>query len=138
MQASKTANMVNNKGYKSNDTPQAADNVEEEDELENCGFFADMEVAYNVDNSPSPPPMELIYDSGATKSIMCNFGLLMNPKRCEQPMNTYRGQITVTHVGTLSLGPISIFPVYFAPNGPRNLVSASQLKDHGLKVIHQH
>lgn len=80
MQVSNTANMVNDKGNKSNNAPQAMDNVEEEDELDDCGFFADVEAVYNVENSPSAPPMELIYDSGATKSIVCNFGLLTNPK----------------------------------------------------------
>lgn len=41
-------------------------------------------------------------------------------------------------MGKLDIGGTLIYSVYYAPHGPRNLVSATQLEDHGLKIVHQH
>lgn len=109
----------------------------ENNDVKDCGFLIDDDVVYNVSPCTSKST-NLVYDSGATKSTMCNSDLLTDLKPCNKEMNTYRVQIHITHIGTLSIGPVSIHPVYYAPMGPRNLISASQLKDHGLKVIHQH
>ncbi|KAA1122676.1 hypothetical protein PGTUg99_000111 [Puccinia graminis f. sp. tritici] len=43
------------------------------------------------------------------------------------------GPHSPTHVGTLRIGDYFINPVYHVPNGCANIVSASQLIDHGLK-----
>lgn len=123
-------------GLRTKDNP-SADNVEEDDNVEDSGFFIHKEAAYNILSHPHDN-LDLIYDLGATKSTVCNPNLLSNLHPCNQTMNTYGGQIQVSHTGTLNLGPVSISPVYYAPMGPRNLISASQLKDHGLKVVHQH
>lgn len=40
-------------------------------------------------------------------------------------------------VGSMQIGNTTIYPVYFLPNGPRYLISTTQLEDHGLKIIHQ-
>lgn len=126
----------NNDGLRTEDNP-SANNFEEDDSAEDSGFFIHTEAAYNILSHPHDNS-DLIYDSGATKSTVCNPNLLSNLKPCNRAMNTYGGQIQVSHTGTLNIGPVSIIPVYYAPMGPRNLISASQLEDHGLKVIHQH
>ncbi|PLW06547.1 hypothetical protein PCASD_24311 [Puccinia coronata f. sp. avenae] len=64
-------------------------------------------------------------------TTLCNFELLQDPTPINKSMNTYSGQINITHVGKLNLGGTLIYPVYYAPNGPRNLISSSQLEDHG-------
>ncbi|KNE86784.1 hypothetical protein PSTG_19849, partial [Puccinia striiformis f. sp. tritici PST-78] len=48
-------------------------------------------------------------------------------------MNTFSSPIEATHVGTLKIGDYFINPVYHVPNGCANILSASQLIDHGLK-----
>ncbi|KAI9621738.1 hypothetical protein H4Q26_015504 [Puccinia striiformis f. sp. tritici PST-130] len=48
-------------------------------------------------------------------------------------MNTFSSPIEATHVGTLKIGAYFINPVYHVPNGCANILSASQLIDHGLK-----
>jgi hypothetical protein len=83
----------------------------------------------------SPENTTLIFDSGASKSTSCNYHLLSDPKPVSKSINTYSGSISITHVGKFNLGGTLIYPVYFAPNGPQNLISTLQLEDHGLRVI---
>jgi hypothetical protein len=90
----------------------------------------------NANGIPSAPEQKtLIFNSGASKSNLCNYHLLVDPKPVTKAINTYSGFISITHVGKFNLGGTLIYPVYFAPNGPRNLISASQLEYHGLRVI---
>jgi hypothetical protein len=98
---------------------------------------AHLELLCSTENStPSlPENTTLIFDSGASKSTLCNFYLLVDPKPVTKLINTYSSSINITHIGKFKLGGTLIYPVYFAPNGPCNLVSASQLEDHGLRVI---
>ncbi|MBW0535557.1 hypothetical protein O181_075272 [Austropuccinia psidii MF-1] len=49
-------------------------------------------------------------------------------------INTFSLPVTVTHEGTLVFKGIHIHPVYYVPKGPVNLLSVSQLCDHGLKI----
>jgi hypothetical protein len=83
----------------------------------------------------SPENTTLIVDSGASKSTLCDFHLLVDPKTVNKAINTYSGLISITHVGKYNLGGTMIYPVYYASNGPRNIILASQLEDHGLRVI---
>ncbi|PLW28181.1 hypothetical protein PCANC_26987 [Puccinia coronata f. sp. avenae] len=115
-----------------------ADNEEDEeffiDDPEDTGFMILDEV--NASGIPvSPENTTLIFDSGASKSTLCDYHLLVDPKPVTKAINTYSGSISITHVGKFNLGGTLIYPVYFAPKGPRNLISASQLEDHGLRVI---
>ncbi|MBW0576350.1 hypothetical protein O181_116065, partial [Austropuccinia psidii MF-1] len=48
-------------------------------------------------------------------------------------MRTFSGTIEITLMGKLSLGGFTLYPVYYAPQGRSNLISASQLEDHGLR-----
>jgi hypothetical protein len=91
------------------------------------------ELNVNVD-SPGDNKSTLIFDSGATKTTVCNYDLLIDPTPVTKAMNTYSGQINITHVGKMNFGGTIIHPVYYAPNGPRNLISSSQLEDHGLSI----
>ncbi|MBW0501637.1 hypothetical protein O181_041352 [Austropuccinia psidii MF-1] len=45
--------------------------------------------------------------------------------------------VQITHHGTLNFFGFDIFPVSYAPLGPVNLISVSQLIDHGLKPIYK-
>lgn len=102
-----------------------------------CGFYTHDEGIYST-TSGTRCRQELVYDSGASRSIVCDKLLLLEPTPLAKSLNTYRGKILITHVGKLDIGGTLIYPVYFAPQGPRNLVSATQLEDHGLKILHQH
>ncbi|PLW30746.1 hypothetical protein PCANC_27795, partial [Puccinia coronata f. sp. avenae] len=104
------------------------------DDPEDTGFMILDEA--NASGIPvSPENTTLIFDSGASKSTLCDYHLLVDPKPVTKAINTYSGSISITHVGKFNLGGTLIYPVYFAPKGPRNLISASQLEDHGLRVI---
>lgn len=137
LRTSNSTNMVDEEGSTSN-KPYTADQLDEPDKLEDSGFFVEPEASYSITSSIATLPTKLIYNSGARNSTVCNFSLLSDARPCDKSMNTYGGQIKVTHVGKIRLGLVSIHPVYYAPKGPRNLISASQLKDHGLKIIHKH
>lgn len=104
------------------------------DDPEDTGFMIDDE-AYASGDMTSSQSTTLIFDSGASKSTLCDFRLLIDPKPVTKAINTYSGSISITHVGKFNMGGTLIYPVFFAPNGPRNLISASQLEDHGLRVI---
>jgi transposase InsO family protein len=103
------------------------------DHPEESGFMISDELNINVD-SPGDNKSTLIFDSGATKTTVCNFQLLIDPTPVTKAMNTYSGQINITHIGKMNLGGTVIHPVYYASNGPRNLISLSQLEDHGLSI----
>ncbi|KAI7961691.1 hypothetical protein MJO28_002180 [Puccinia striiformis f. sp. tritici] len=69
------------------------------------------------------------------ETTLCDFSLLIDPQPVTKLINTYSGSIDITYAGKFNLGGTLIFPAFYAPNGPRNLVSVSQLEDHGLKVV---
>ncbi|MBW0531862.1 hypothetical protein O181_071577, partial [Austropuccinia psidii MF-1] len=76
---------------------------------------------------------ELIHDSGASRSTVCNLALLTDPQPTKVTMRTFSGVIEITLMGKLNLGGYTLYPVYYAPQGRSNLISASQLEDHGLR-----
>ncbi|MBW0534081.1 hypothetical protein O181_073796 [Austropuccinia psidii MF-1] len=79
---------------------------------------------------------ELIYlDSGAGRTVVNNLELLKNPVPVTKHINTFSNPVKVTHQGTLIFKGINLYPVYYVPNGPVNLLSVSQLCDHGMKLI---
>ncbi|POW15237.1 hypothetical protein PSHT_07155 [Puccinia striiformis] len=76
----------------------------------------------------------LVFDTGATQSCVINLELLTDVQPLTNHfMNTFSSPIEATHVGTLKIGDYFINPVYHVPNGCANILSASQLIDHGLK-----
>ncbi|KAI7947797.1 hypothetical protein MJO28_009705 [Puccinia striiformis f. sp. tritici] len=85
--------------------------------------------------STSPGKNSLILDSGASKTTLCDFNLLIDPQPIAKSINTYSGRTRITHVRKFNLGGTLIYPVFYAPDGPRNLVSLSQLEDHGLTTV---
>ncbi|MBW0581598.1 hypothetical protein O181_121313 [Austropuccinia psidii MF-1] len=74
-----------------------------------------------------------IHDSGASRSTVCNLALLTNAQPTKLTMRTISGVIEITLMGKLNLGGYTLYPVYYAPQGRSNLISASQLEDHGLR-----
>jgi hypothetical protein len=50
-------------------------------------------------------------------------------------LNTFSSAIEATHVGTLKIGEFFVSPVYYVPSGCANVVSATQIIDHGLKPV---
>jgi hypothetical protein len=127
------ANMVQEDDHYDEDYDEVEAVDYDDDDPEDTGFMVSDELNVNVD-SPGDNKSTLVFDSGATKTTLCNYNLLIDPKPILKAMNTYSGQISITHVGKMNLGGTIIYPVYYAPNGPRNLVSSSQLEDHGLSI----
>ncbi|MBW0523919.1 hypothetical protein O181_063634 [Austropuccinia psidii MF-1] len=78
----------------------------------------------------------LIYlDSGAGRTVVNGLKLLDNPTPVNKHINTFSNPAKVTHQGTLLFESIKLYPVYYVPNGPVNLLSVSQLCNHGMKLI---
>ncbi|MBW0560128.1 hypothetical protein O181_099843 [Austropuccinia psidii MF-1] len=79
---------------------------------------------------------ELIYlDSGAGRTVVNNSNFLKDPVPVTKHINTFSNPVKVTHQGTLLFKGIKLYLVYYVPNGPVNLLSISQLCDHGMKLI---
>ncbi|PLW32187.1 hypothetical protein PCASD_21681 [Puccinia coronata f. sp. avenae] len=119
--------------------PEVADAIhdsdqEYDDDPDDSGFM----VLDKVNSHGIPTASDsttLILDSAASKSTLCDLKLLLDPKPVVKAVNTYSGSIRITHVGKFNLGGVLIYPVFYAPNGPRNLISMSQLEDHGLRSV---
>ncbi|MBW0501905.1 hypothetical protein O181_041620 [Austropuccinia psidii MF-1] len=78
----------------------------------------------------------LIYlDSGAGRTVVNDLRLLENPTPVSKQINTFSNPVKVTHQGTLIFKGIKLYPVIYVPNGPVNLLSVSQLCDHGMKLV---
>ncbi|MBW0527015.1 hypothetical protein O181_066730 [Austropuccinia psidii MF-1] len=74
----------------------------------------------------------LIYlDSGARRAVVNDLMLLVDPTPVKKQIHTFSTPVKVTHQGTLYFKGIKLYPVYYVPNGPVNLLSVSQLCDHG-------
>ncbi|MBW0538333.1 hypothetical protein O181_078048 [Austropuccinia psidii MF-1] len=79
---------------------------------------------------------QLIYlDSGAGRTVVNDLTLLDSPTPVLKHINTFSNPVKVTHQGTLVFKGVRIYPVYYIPNGPVNLLSVSQLVDHGMKLV---
>ncbi|MBW0551313.1 hypothetical protein O181_091028 [Austropuccinia psidii MF-1] len=79
---------------------------------------------------------KLIYlDSGAGRTVVNNLTLLDNPTPVLKHINTFLNPVKVTHQGTLVFKGVKLYPVYYVPDGPFNLLSVSQLVDHGTKLV---
>jgi hypothetical protein len=129
-------NQVNLVEQEDDDVADAVQESEDiyEDDPDESGFMLLDELNVNGISS-APENTTLILDSGASKSTLCDFNLLIDPKPVVKAVNTYSGSIRITHVGKYNLGGVLIYPVFYAPNGPRNLISMSQLEDHGLQSV---
>ncbi|MBW0529442.1 hypothetical protein O181_069157 [Austropuccinia psidii MF-1] len=75
----------------------------------------------------------LFLDSGCGRTVVNDLSLLINPKPCKQNVNTFGNSVEITHTGTFNFFGFHIYPVSYAPSGPVNLISVSQLIDHGLR-----
>ncbi|MBW0464999.1 hypothetical protein O181_004714 [Austropuccinia psidii MF-1] len=73
-------------------------------------------------------------DSGAGQKVVNDLSLLTNPVKVKKHINTFSSPVQVTHEGSMNFKGVSLHPVFYVPNGPVNLLSVSQLCDHGLKV----
>lgn len=62
--------------------------------------------------------LELIYDSGASRSTICDYSILRDPTPINKSLNTYGGKVQITYVDKLDIGGTLIYPVYYAPLGP--------------------
>ncbi|MBW0496627.1 hypothetical protein O181_036342 [Austropuccinia psidii MF-1] len=73
--------------------------------------------------------------SGAGRTVVNDLSLLTNPVLVNKQINTFSQPVKVTLEGTLIFKGVHLHPVYYVPGGPVNLLSVSQLCDHGLKMI---
>ncbi|MBW0565902.1 hypothetical protein O181_105617 [Austropuccinia psidii MF-1] len=92
-------------------------------------FFLEDEVL----NIGSGLQNQVYLNSGAGRSVVNNLSLLANIIKVNKQVNTYSDPVSITHQGTLSFQGIDISQVYYAPKGKVNLLSVSQVIDHGLK-----
>ncbi|MBW0485104.1 hypothetical protein O181_024819 [Austropuccinia psidii MF-1] len=72
---------------------------------------------------------KIYLDSGAGQSVVNSLGYLTQIFKVNKKINTYAEPVDISHQG------IHISPVYYAPKGKVNLLSVSQLMDHGLKPM---
>jgi hypothetical protein len=106
------------------------------DDPDDTGFFVNDKDSVQV-VSHNLAGTCLILDTGASKSTVSNQNILYNMKPVMKHMKTYSGAINITHTGTMKFGIYNIHPVYYAPAGKCNLISVSQLEDHGFRVYHK-
>jgi hypothetical protein len=118
--------MGNQANFVNPDEQEVADVIgdseqEYDDDPEDSGFM----VLDKVNSHSIPTASDnttLILDSGALKTTLCDLNLLIDPKPVVKAVNTYSGSIRITHVGKFNLGGVVIYPVFYALNGPRNLI----------------
>ncbi|MBW0542686.1 hypothetical protein O181_082401 [Austropuccinia psidii MF-1] len=93
-------------------------------------FMVKEDMIFTVNDSN-----KIYLDSGAGKSVVNNLRYLSNCIAISHQINTYGNSVPITHQGTLTFKGIKISPVYYAPKGPVNLLSVSQLLDHNIKPV---
>ncbi|MBW0575094.1 hypothetical protein O181_114809 [Austropuccinia psidii MF-1] len=109
--------------------------VDQKVEKEHCSsdsdaYYLPSESIYAIDYQDR----ETLYlDTGCGRSVVNNLTLLSNVVKIRKNIKTFGSPIEVTHQGTLNLFVYHIAPVSFAPKGPVNLISVSQLINHGIK-----
>jgi hypothetical protein len=104
---------------------------------DNTGFFVEDDESVQVVSKDLTGTC-LILDTGASKSTVSDASLLYDKKPVTKHMKTYLAAINITHIGTMHFGIYNIFPVYnYTPAGKCNLLSVSQLEDHGFRVCHK-
>ncbi|MBW0461127.1 hypothetical protein O181_000842 [Austropuccinia psidii MF-1] len=54
--------------------------------------------------------------------------------KVNKQINTFSSPVKVTHEGSLNFKGVGLHPAFYVPNGLVNLLSVSQLCDHGLKI----
>ncbi|MBW0530742.1 hypothetical protein O181_070457 [Austropuccinia psidii MF-1] len=74
-------------------------------------------------------------DSGAGRALVNQLLLLEDPKPVKKQINMFSNPVKVTNQGTLNFKGVKIYPFYYVPCGPVNLLSVFQLCDHGMKLI---
>ncbi|MBW0542121.1 hypothetical protein O181_081836 [Austropuccinia psidii MF-1] len=80
---------------------------------------------------------KIYLDSGVGQFVVNNVRYLSNCMAINHQINTYGSTISITHQGIFMFKGIKISPVYYAPRGPVNLLSVSQLLDHKIKPVVQ-
>ncbi|MBW0561190.1 hypothetical protein O181_100905, partial [Austropuccinia psidii MF-1] len=109
--------------------------VDQKVEKEHCSsdsntYYLPSESIYAIDYQDR----ETLYlDTGCGRSVVDNLTLLSNVVKIRKNIKTFGSPVEITHQGTLNLFGYHIAPVSFAPKGPVNLISVSQLVDHGIK-----
>ncbi|MBW0558993.1 hypothetical protein O181_098708 [Austropuccinia psidii MF-1] len=109
--------------------------VDQEVEKEHCSsdsdaYYLPSESIYAIEYQNR----ETLYlDTGCGCSVVNNLTLLSNFVKIRKNIKTFGSPVEVTYQGTLNLFGYHIAPVSFAPKGPVNLISVSQLVDHGIK-----
>ncbi|MBW0551568.1 hypothetical protein O181_091283 [Austropuccinia psidii MF-1] len=79
----------------------------------------------------------LFLDSCCGRSVVNKLSVLINPKPCKQDVKTFGSSVEITHTGTFNFFGSQIYPISYAPSGPVNLISVSQLINHGLRPYYK-
>ncbi|PLW11799.1 hypothetical protein PCANC_26346 [Puccinia coronata f. sp. avenae] len=102
------------------------------DDPEDTGFLILDEV--NANGIPAAPEQTtLIFDSGSSKSTLCDYHLLVDPKPVTKAINTYSGSISITHVGKFNLG---LAPRTISANYVLNVSDPSPDLDYHILLGH--
>ncbi|MBW0556860.1 hypothetical protein O181_096575 [Austropuccinia psidii MF-1] len=75
----------------------------------------------------------LYLDTGCVRSVVSNLTLLSNVTKVNKNIKPFGSSMEVTDKGTLNMFGYHISPMLYAPKGPINLISVSQLVDNGIK-----
>lgn len=94
------------------------------DDPEEAGFMVTNEINTSGENIGGDKNT-LILDSGASKTTVCDYNLLIDPKPIKKEVNNSR-KINITHVGKFNIGGTLIYPAFFAPDGPCKLSIATR------------
>lgn len=112
LQAQLSLNSVKEEDSLSEEIADAVSNEGSDPEV--AGFLLQKDALYSTADSMRSQS-ELIYDSGASRSTVCKYSILIDPMPLSKTLNTYGGKIQITHVGKLSIDGTLIYPVYYAP-----------------------
>ncbi|MBW0481938.1 hypothetical protein O181_021653 [Austropuccinia psidii MF-1] len=75
----------------------------------------------------------LYLDNGCGQSVVNNLTLLSNVTKVNKNIKTFGSSVEVAHQGAWNMFGCHISPMSYAPQGPVNLISVSQLVDNGIK-----
>ncbi|MBW0538693.1 hypothetical protein O181_078408 [Austropuccinia psidii MF-1] len=109
--------------------------IDQKAEKEHCSseiyaYYLPSESIYAIDYQNR----ETLYlDTGCGHSVVNSLVLLSNVIKVRKDIKTFGSPVEVNHQGTLNLFGYHIAPVLFAPKGPVNLISVSQLVNRGIK-----
>ncbi|MBW0475307.1 hypothetical protein O181_015022 [Austropuccinia psidii MF-1] len=127
--------LLNNSLTTSANAVMTRPSLDQNPEKEHC--LSDSDAYYlspeNIFATDYQDRQTLYLDVGCGRSVVNNLAFLSNVIRVKKNIRTFGSPVEITQQGTMNLFGYHIAPVSFAPKGPVNLISVSQLVDHGIR-----